>query len=483
MARTAMSLVFIGLLALAPVVLADPQTATPSEPQAPPEAAAVEPRTDLTTIDEAIEAIGQADGPIEAIGAFEAGRRIDANSTALYEAYIRTMAEWGQFDLAYRPAQELVDLDPENALGWAVMAQHAAQENSPSLAVWAVSKAAEHHDDEPFVLETIARVAAWYRWQRDQQGGNASVDGQVDALVHELATNDVFSEAYSDATSFYEDLDQMPDTATAEPSDQAQQAARQATGQTAQEAVERHYHYYYYAPSSGFYGGVYPYFYGYSYTSPRIESVPYYGRIYINFGYFHSFGHGYDYYYPYRRHVYPRYYHHRFYHHPQFRDRRDPYRHRFPHEREPIPKRGEEIRERLQRRYDLRPRSFRGDHDRDPRVIRRVDPFGKRLTTRRLTVPKHDQGNKVEVLRQVRRPQPIGRLARPKPGAGTVMRKEIRIPRTLRPAPVPDTQGRLARPDTTRRRPEAPTRRQAVPRRTAPPRPANKLEALRQRRR
>ncbi|MFW6154283.1 MAG: hypothetical protein ACOC95_03610 [Planctomycetota bacterium] len=389
MARTATPFVFIGLLALTSAVAAQ-------EAQLPVPRPSVEPRTNLATIDEAIEAVREAADPVEVIRAFEAGRRIDANSTALYEACIRTMVERGQVDLAYRPAEEWVEIDPEQGLGWAVIAHQAAEANDPWRSVSAASKAAAYHGDEPFVLETVARVAAWYRWQRDRHGGNASVDGQVDALVDDLASNDVFSKAYREAEAFYEDLDERPGTAASEPYD------REAARRAAREAVGRRYRYGD-APPSGDSGGGYPYFHGYDDAYPYFGDRPYDGRFYFDF--FPPFGHGYYDYYPYRRHNYPRYHHHRFYPYPHYRDRyeRNPYRQRFPHERPPWPRyRYYELRRRLYRQ-PVQPGSRRPDRDRPPRAIRPVEPPGRRLSTTPPAAPKHRDANKLEAVHQLRR--------------------------------------------------------------------------------
>ena len=122
-----------------------------------------------------IEAVRRAPNPSVAITAYGKALAVAPDSAELHSVYVRRMVDFGLPEFAIEQAELLADLEPDNGLAWAVIAFDHAQKGEMVDAVYAIERALQDLEDDPFVLSTAGQIIAWY----DNQPADAAVPDDV----------------------------------------------------------------------------------------------------------------------------------------------------------------------------------------------------------------------------------------------------------------------------------------------------------------
>ena len=144
----------------------------------------------------AIEAMRQAKDPSGVIAALVDGLEADGGDVRLHRAYLREMIAFGQPELADDMARRLVELDPNDGLGWSVIAYMAAERNQLPEAAGAMVRAVRHLPDNTFVVLTAARLLAWYDSRPTPAALDKALIEELEQTRERLARNELFVAAY-----------------------------------------------------------------------------------------------------------------------------------------------------------------------------------------------------------------------------------------------------------------------------------------------
>ncbi len=101
---------------------APPQAVNTPAPQYAPRQAAPTPTTEPQTLSGAISAIKSAQDPTEAVRVYLDAQKTFGNDTDLMTAYVHKMVESGMPQPAGPAASQLVRINPNDGLAWAVVA-------------------------------------------------------------------------------------------------------------------------------------------------------------------------------------------------------------------------------------------------------------------------------------------------------------------------------------------------------------------------
>jgi hypothetical protein len=183
------------------------------------------------------------------------------------------MVELGVPDMAEAQADDLVKRDPSNATALGVSAYMSAARGNPGAAIDKLQKAIEIAPQDPFVLRTSAQVVAWYDAQTDRSKLTDADRAGVEALRAKGNGQDVFAQAYRDAT------DRQRNNPPA-PSNQAMTGTHENEPTTGQSQV--------YPPAPSVPQPVQPqaqtYTYDYTYSSPTYPVYPTYTYMSPDYG-------------------------------------------------------------------------------------------------------------------------------------------------------------------------------------------------------
>ncbi len=217
-----------------------------------------------------IQAIRGAIDPSTAVTAYAAGVSINPDSVELHEAYVRRMVDFGLAELAYEQAWSLVALDPDKALGWAVIAFVSAQKGHMTDAFSAAVLAADGLADDPFVGHLAGQLTAWYDKQSDKSALGEELGQGAAELRSKLGDKEAFKQGYEDAKAAFEAEPSESEPAETPP---AEESAYDA-GQT---YIYTSFIYYpYYLPSAGYLSYPWYYYYPGYYDYPRHYYYPRY---------------------------------------------------------------------------------------------------------------------------------------------------------------------------------------------------------------
>ena len=229
---------FVILLALG-LLVQPARSQTSDQPVPRPEAAVLQP--DQLSL--SIQAIEQASDPSSAVAAYARGVALDPSSRKLLETYVDRMVDFGLPEVAYRQAQMLVDLDPNNGQAWAVLSYVSARHGRMTEAFADLVQAANREPDNRFVQATAGELLAWY----DRNGASVpdSLKGSLEKIRQRMARQRAYVDAYTQAT---DELSRS--TATRQ---RTSSAPRQQYGDTYQ-TVPQQYDNSMYLPSPGYLG-------------------------------------------------------------------------------------------------------------------------------------------------------------------------------------------------------------------------------------
>jgi hypothetical protein len=187
-----------------PLVLPDPPRAANQLTAGP--GAVPAPQPAIHTVGDAIQVIGQAKDPSDAMAAFSRGMALDRNDLKLHEAYLKSMTAFDLPDAAAYSAQVLLTQQPDNGLAWAVTAVAAAKRGDLPTAATDMVMASTRLPDDAFVQRTAGQILAWYDTAPDRAGVAASIVSNIETLRPRLQKQQAFSEAYLQATKAYQDM-------------------------------------------------------------------------------------------------------------------------------------------------------------------------------------------------------------------------------------------------------------------------------------
>jgi hypothetical protein len=146
-----------------------------------------------------VRAIRLANGPSEAVQAYAEAIKVNDKNPAVYDMYIRRMMGFRLFEILGAPAQELVKLDPNNGLGWAVLGFTLARQGNMPAAFDDAVKAVNASPKDPFVLGFAGQLAGWYSHQAGQEGLPPTILQAV-LKLREFAAQPAYVQGYTAAS-------------------------------------------------------------------------------------------------------------------------------------------------------------------------------------------------------------------------------------------------------------------------------------------
>lgn len=152
----------------------------------------------------AIEAIEQAPDPSAAVAAYASGFATDKNNPKLYEAYVSRMIDLGLPEIAFHQAQTLTTLDPNNGIGWGVVAYVDARRGQMPEAISAINLAGQLDPENVFVAHTAGEIVAWYDMKADKTSMPANTKDGLAKVRNLLLGRPSYLQAYNTAKNAYQ---------------------------------------------------------------------------------------------------------------------------------------------------------------------------------------------------------------------------------------------------------------------------------------
>lgn len=199
---TLRSILPVGLLALG--LLVQPTWSLTLDQSVPPPESAVRQPDQLSL---SIQAIEQAPDPSAAVAAYARGVALDPSNPNLLEVYVNRMVDFGLPEVAYRQAQVLVAMDPNNGQAWAVLSYASARRGQMAEAFADLVQAANREPDNKFIQSTAGELLAWY--DRNKATVPDSLKGSLEKIRRQMAGQKAYADAYQQATG---ELAQSPGT-------------------------------------------------------------------------------------------------------------------------------------------------------------------------------------------------------------------------------------------------------------------------------
>ena len=146
-----------------------------------------------------IRDIQQATAPGDASVAYQVGLNQDPNHVPLRRAYLRRMVEFGLAGSLTDPAKALLELDPNNALAWAVVAFNQAERGAMEDAFASLVRAARDRPADPFVANLAGQLVAWVDVQPDESALPKPLREAADVLRRRTGGKHAFAVGYKTA--------------------------------------------------------------------------------------------------------------------------------------------------------------------------------------------------------------------------------------------------------------------------------------------
>ncbi|MCE5279613.1 MAG: hypothetical protein ABFD92_09335 [Planctomycetaceae bacterium] len=127
-------------------------------------------------------AIAKAPNAAAAATAYQAARTLDRSNPAIPRAYVQRLLEMGQPQLAARAADDLVALDPKDALAHGVIGYLAASKGNIPKALPALVKAARSNPENEGVAYDMGILAIWLIYAVDNPVGAADQQEFMEVL-------------------------------------------------------------------------------------------------------------------------------------------------------------------------------------------------------------------------------------------------------------------------------------------------------------
>ena len=163
------------------------------------------PRADITPL---IEIIRTTDQPAKAIAAYARANTLDRNNFDLLNAYLRRMLQLGLPQVAWRPANVLVHLAPEEGLAWAVVGYMHGRENRLTEAFSPTMRAISRLEGNRSVLFNAGQLAGWYDHQQVPPEVSHAARRILDDRRKQLAADPFFKRGYEAIAKAYRQLTQ-----------------------------------------------------------------------------------------------------------------------------------------------------------------------------------------------------------------------------------------------------------------------------------
>lgn len=251
-----------------------------------------------------IDRLRQAPDPAAAISLYAEMARDASDGVEAESALVQRMVEFGMPALAEQQARKILEVDPNDGVAWAVLADAAGRRGETALALTHAATAARAAPDDPFVQDTAGKLVAWLDGHAAPDDVTADMQSAAGFIRNAMVGREAYLAAYDQASEFYReqerlqrtDAQEMPPPEVAREQREVYAEQPQAQTQTqmpyaeapqplqAEQPVYQSYTYntYYSSPQYGTYAAA-PYAYGYG--------TPYYGYTDPSW----SYGAGYGY--------------------------------------------------------------------------------------------------------------------------------------------------------------------------------------------
>ncbi|MFB3894657.1 MAG: hypothetical protein ACE15C_21865 [Phycisphaerae bacterium] len=154
-------------------------------------------------VTQAILAIDLSAEPSATVQAFANAIAIDRTDALIYQAYCRRMADFGMPELALTQAKTLIGLQPDNGIGWGVVASAAMRRGDNIEALSDILQAVRHAPNEALILRTAGQLVAWFESYPKNPQVTDIMRSAVAQLKTQLSGKSVFADAYKLAMPAY----------------------------------------------------------------------------------------------------------------------------------------------------------------------------------------------------------------------------------------------------------------------------------------
>ena len=158
-----------------------------------------------SSIEAVLKAVNDAPDPSATISAYSRGLAAFGKDPRLHEAYLNRLIQLEVPEIGIGAAQTLIGLNPDNGLGWAVIAYAYGRNWRMPDAITAIVLAADRLPHNDFVLRTAGSLLAWYDSQPNPPVPD-SVRQLVDKLRKASSGEKAFAQAYEQAAAVYKQM-------------------------------------------------------------------------------------------------------------------------------------------------------------------------------------------------------------------------------------------------------------------------------------